>query len=640
MYSRQSRSLRSWSVSGNFTFGEWLIGSCQHILIQEYVRLLNSWCEWNSCSRHFIAAVTLLETGEPAKAFDLFMQSAKGVLTEPFLEACIVPQDQAVSDNEAMTAYYLKVIQLFEQHGALDHVIALAKTAIGILEPDDPQLAMFQSIVFANHLQLEHYDEAYHALIENAEPARRKDCLRQLVVGLFQQRRLDLLMRFPYVRLQDELEEIVEARARAHRVRDNPYYDFLYAFHVTKDNFRRGAAIMYEKAMRLQSGDGLAEFETLPDGVATALQARYECLLACQNALHLVDERYAWLAKPVLLTEETSTSRLDTGDETDAFGYDEPQPHQTAAQQQRVQVVELAEIGRELQMCESQLTLLRHRPDLQAAAVHVDAEQIVTALASNGLYTAAVNLACRGLTAASAAQRRHRLVGTVLEHLAGACVRADDDEEAGAAEETWSWLKENDLADVPHRNRAAEMVWGLLRKLLEDNESDEDVEETGDAEERSNAAALSPTATRLHRAVAGKLIACGVFLPHWLAESYQRRRPAELLMLYVQNGRLVEAGQLAIGLIWAMMSVGGEYYGLRNSLHITKPALCFPVTAVDQLLHGLDANAGEDAEYVELATEVRAVVQRYVETVRRVSANRVEYCGQELARAAVAQRQF
>lgn len=27
-----------------------MIGSCQHVLIQEYVRLLNSWCEWNNCS--------------------------------------------------------------------------------------------------------------------------------------------------------------------------------------------------------------------------------------------------------------------------------------------------------------------------------------------------------------------------------------------------------------------------------------------------------------------------------------------------------------------------------------------------------------------------------------------------------------
>lgn len=129
----------SWAVSGDFTFGEWLIGSCQHILVQEYARLLNTWCQWNNCSRHFIAGVSLLENGEPHKAFDLFMQSAKGVLTEPFLAQAIVHQ-QTCTENEAMTQYYLKVIQLFEQHSALDHVIALAKTAIGILEPNDPQL--------------------------------------------------------------------------------------------------------------------------------------------------------------------------------------------------------------------------------------------------------------------------------------------------------------------------------------------------------------------------------------------------------------------------------------------------------------------------------------------------------------------
>lgn len=142
----------SWAVSGDFTFGEWLIGSCQHIVVQEYARLLNGWCQWNNCSRHFIAAVSLLENGESHKAFDLFMQSAKGVLTEPFLAQAIVHQ-QSCTENEAMTQYYLKVIQLFEQHNALDHVIALAKTAIGILEPNDSQLVSFYMHVFLNHFE-------------------------------------------------------------------------------------------------------------------------------------------------------------------------------------------------------------------------------------------------------------------------------------------------------------------------------------------------------------------------------------------------------------------------------------------------------------------------------------------------------
>lgn len=52
-----------WAVDGNFIFGEWLVGSCQHILIQEYVRLLNSWCEWNKFSREYFLFYAKLDVG-------------------------------------------------------------------------------------------------------------------------------------------------------------------------------------------------------------------------------------------------------------------------------------------------------------------------------------------------------------------------------------------------------------------------------------------------------------------------------------------------------------------------------------------------------------------------------------------------
>lgn len=99
---------------------------------------------------------------------------------------------------------------------------------------------MFQSIVFTNHLKLEHYTEAYHALTDNAESSQRKDCLRKLVVCLFEEKRLDLLMQFPYIRLCDDLVDIVESRARSMAIEGNNYYNFLYSFHVTKGNMRKG----------------------------------------------------------------------------------------------------------------------------------------------------------------------------------------------------------------------------------------------------------------------------------------------------------------------------------------------------------------------------------------------------------------
>lgn len=255
-----------WAVSFNFVFGEWLFSTCQHIIIADYVRLLNSWCEWNICSRQFILAVTLLDSGESQKAYDLFLQSAKGVVKEQFLADKILkntPYSNMVENiseidgessklqmsNQCIAQYYLKVIQLFEQHNALDHIISMAQVAIGLLDKQDPQLPMFQSIVFNNHLQLEHYEEAYHSLIYNAELSRRKDCLRQLVITLFGRKRYDLLMHFPYVGLHEEFENIVESRARSQSMDQNDIYDFLYAFHVNNGNMRKGK--MYKNYKKL-----------------------------------------------------------------------------------------------------------------------------------------------------------------------------------------------------------------------------------------------------------------------------------------------------------------------------------------------------------------------------------------------------
>ena len=246
-----------WPVSFNFIFGEWLFSTCQHIITADYVRLLNSWCEWNICSRQFILAVTLLDSGESCKAYDLFLQSAKGVVKEHFLSEKIlknspyatlseklseieIDKNQLKVTHQCIAQYYLKVIQLFEQHNALDHIISMAQVAIGLLDKNDPQLPMFQSIVFNNHLQLEHYEEAYHSLIYNAELSRRKDCLRQLVITLFNRKRYDLLMHFPYVGLHEEFENIVESRARSQTMDKNEIYDFLYSFHVNNGNMRKG----------------------------------------------------------------------------------------------------------------------------------------------------------------------------------------------------------------------------------------------------------------------------------------------------------------------------------------------------------------------------------------------------------------
>ncbi|XP_055713609.1 nuclear pore complex protein Nup160 homolog [Phlebotomus papatasi] len=546
-----------WPVSGNFAFGAWLIGSCQHIHIQDYVRLLNGWCEWNNCSRQFILGVSMLDSGEVEKAYDLFIQASRGVYTEPFLMDKIIGQDVdgEVTTGEAIVMYYLKVIRLFEQYNALHCVIRLAQSAIQLLMPKHPQLAMFQSIMFTNHLALNHYEEAYHALISNVEPSRRKDYLRELVMCLFHKKRLDLLMRFPYIGLQDELESIIETRARSMPIEDNIHYNFLYAFFITKDNVRKAAAVMYEQAMRFGYESNSLD----------AMQYRYDCLLACVNALHLVDKQYAWIAKPV-------SSKEDNG------------------QVDKVIVLEIEDIRRELHQIEATIILSKHRREL-STILKVGPDELVALLATSRLFTAAVKLA-----------RAFKITPTiVMENLASACVHASSEQ----SNEVWMWLQENDLADLPLKNSPMAMAWNLLEKLLVENE-------------------VSGT-TILRRSVAKRILHLGAFLPHWLFLSYKKDNPSELLHLFVIHGHLVEATDFAVAYITSMLGNNYEAFGLRNSLLSNEAALCFPVQDIDLLLHALKLNFDYDTEYEEAHKKLINIVDEYLQAAESVSNNKIQY---------------
>lgn len=142
--------------------------------------------------------------------------------------------------RETCRGFEFQVIRVFEQQNLCDSIIDLAEHAIRIAEKDDPELPTLYSIVFLNRLKVGQYTEAYESLVANPDSDRRKDCLRQLIVTLFDSEMLDALVEFSFAGMQNDLERIVEGRARSLDVSDNKYYDFLYAFHTLKGNTRKG----------------------------------------------------------------------------------------------------------------------------------------------------------------------------------------------------------------------------------------------------------------------------------------------------------------------------------------------------------------------------------------------------------------
>lgn len=52
--------LFSWPLSDETIFPEFLAGSCQYMALQEYVRLLRSWCTWNDAAAMFFLGLSYL----------------------------------------------------------------------------------------------------------------------------------------------------------------------------------------------------------------------------------------------------------------------------------------------------------------------------------------------------------------------------------------------------------------------------------------------------------------------------------------------------------------------------------------------------------------------------------------------------
>ncbi|CAG9793912.1 unnamed protein product [Diatraea saccharalis] len=274
-----------WAVSGGFEFGWWLATINQPRLVQSYVAMLEPWCEWNACSRQFILGLSLLDLEDTEGAYTAFCKAAKGVSTEPFLRQLVATPDARLTQHQALVLYYMKVIKLFEIHDAGACVVRLAETAISIADKDDPNLAMFQWLVFKWHLSGGRVERALSAAAANPAPTARAAAAATLLTTLASRKQLGALV--SCTALADETEKAAAARAKLHDAHtDNPYYDFLYALHVSRHHYRKAAAVMYERAARCAAERGAAG------------GARRRCLAAALTCLRLARPEHAFLARP------------------------------------------------------------------------------------------------------------------------------------------------------------------------------------------------------------------------------------------------------------------------------------------------------------------------------------------------------
>ncbi|EEB10017.1 conserved hypothetical protein [Pediculus humanus corporis] len=565
-----------WPVCNNTIFPEFLLSSSQYLHVQEYTRLLSRWCHSNSYTRKFLLGCSLLDSGEHFKAYDVFNKAGHGVGVDDFLKKKVVQVNDIFNRERLTVMYYLKVIKLFEQQNLYDLIINLAKYAIEFADQNDPELPTLYSIVFLNHLHLGQYKEAYDSLVSNPDGDRKKDCLRQLVVSLFNSKMLDTLMNFSFSGMQDDLERIIEGRARSLDVVNNDYYNFLYAFHTLKGSMRKAACVMYEQAFRLSIDN--------TDTCIKILEKQCKCYIAAINSLNLVKKEDAWIVKPFLNEEMdvviSDSPRRGRGECT----------HIKIHLKKQVEVLEINDILKEYFLCKARLRLLKFSPEnLNKVSSVLSPYEVIGILTNVGFYKDALEI-CKMFNISPE---------TVLSGLAANCVRLDETQ----CNSAWEWLTENDITELGD-GTAANLAWRLLESFLNKYEAE--------------------GSSCLHRAITYKLLQLGVFIPHWLLASYKLRNPSELLRLLFDNGRLEESAQLAIDYAKAVLGHGKDHFNIKYSMLPHVPTTWLPLNIYDLILLELENHGKTDSEYKELHEELFEVMEKYYKTAASVSDDKIK----------------
>ncbi|XP_038053213.1 nuclear pore complex protein Nup160-like isoform X2 [Patiria miniata] len=562
-----------WPISGSFLFPEFLMGKCQYTQLQEYIRLLNPWCDWNISSRHFLLGHCLLNSGEPRKALTCFLKASHRIANEDFLLNKLLLTEE-LEGKKLDILYYLKVIRLLEQFSLPDLVISLANTALSVADDDDPNVPTLWSKVFKYQLELGHNDEAYAAMATNPDPERRRDCLRQFIVVLCQRAQTKELCQYPYIDLHDEVVSIMESRARSvDLLTTHNYYDLLYAFHIFRGNYRKAGSAMYEHAVRL----GL-EVPTL-DG----LRKQAKCYLAAMNALELVNQDFAWIVKPVAVDEANPEDMVGASPKRNYEGEVLQQPVK-----RQVKVIELCDLRKEFQLVDARLKLANHDPESVHTSMGpiLSADETISFLVQAGLFDAAC-----------AVCKTFKLDLTpVFEGLATKCVKLSLN---GLSETAWKWLSVNDLGTLhPSRELGpADLAWQLLKRYLEKHDK------VGDHTH--------------YKCVINKLLSLGYHLPIWLVSDYKRLNPASLLLLYITYDMLEEATSLMLEYIDAVCGKGSEYFGLTTSLRETSPSVWLPYQSIDHLLTALKDQT--DPALKQLYSDLNEKLDSYHSNVKVVS---------------------
>ncbi|KAF6156793.1 hypothetical protein GIB67_033262 [Kingdonia uniflora] len=291
------------SHSAQSTNGEW----CKHLHLLGFCLLVRAQCGLQGISKE----------RKVREAIRCFFRASSGFGAPQALQSLSFQGLPALVYSDcASTAvwklhYYQWAMQIFEQYsmseGAcqfalaaleqVDEVLSLKDDSSGgdpLNEPLTTIRGRLWTNVFNFTLDLNHYYDAYCAIILNPDEDGKCICLRRFIIVLCERGATKTLCdgQLPFVGLMGRVEQELAWKAERSDIGviPNPY-KLLYAFEMHRHNWRKAATYIYRYSARLRNEVVLEKKQHL----SRALQEILNGLSAAINALNLVHPAYAWI---------------------------------------------------------------------------------------------------------------------------------------------------------------------------------------------------------------------------------------------------------------------------------------------------------------------------------------------------------
>lgn len=214
--------------------------------------------------------------------------------------------------NNGLPKYYSHIVNLYDRQKAFSFVIEFARIALQFTSLQDPQSAAIHSDIlsrlFIAATAISHFDIAHSALLAMRDEAMQKSYLRKLVEKMCETGQNRELVSLPFAGLQDRVDEILLEKCRAAKdVLDGvPYHQILYAWRVSRNDYRGAAAVLLDRLRKLREmGEGDRFAEGGEDVMDTAITRQYLLLI---NALSCVEEGQAFILEDVPAADRAEQS--------------------------------------------------------------------------------------------------------------------------------------------------------------------------------------------------------------------------------------------------------------------------------------------------------------------------------------------